>query len=372
MGSKRALLLNGLGAVLTEEAQRSSRFLDLFSGTARVSWHVAEATSVPVVAGDLQTFSSVLASAVVERTRPVDLQAIDAAWLTPARRALAHDSSYRYAITVEGERVTAALVKDARRLCAEADGGPIWGAYGGHYYSPTQAATLDVLLATLPTNPTLRRVSHAALIFAASRCAAAPGHTAQPFQPTSTAAPYIEAAWAKRPIDICAAFSQSLAPRHARTKGRATTGDANVLARKARKGDLVFLDPPYSAVQYSRFYHVLETIARGGCGQVEGVGRYPPASERPTSDYSIKTRALARMTELLLTLHNRECRVIITFPQGRASNGIEGEELIELVRPMFAVDARVLASHFSTLGGNNGHRAARRRSTELIIRLSPR
>ncbi len=139
-----------------------------------------------------------------------------------------------------------------------------------------------------------------------------------------------------------------------------------------RPSDLVFIDPPYSAVHYSRFYHVLETVARGACGPVEGVGRYPPTPERPHSDYSVKTLAPARMSGLLTTLRERECRIIITFPQGRASNGIDGEELIESARQSFEVEARVLASHFSTLGGNNGNRSARRRSTELIIRLNPR
>ena len=37
--------------------------------------------------------------------------------------------------------------------------------------------------------------------------------------------------------------------------------DANELARRI-SGDIVYLDPPYTATQYTNMYHVLETIAR--------------------------------------------------------------------------------------------------------------
>lgn len=372
MGSKRALLLNGLGDVLRTEAQRSKRFVDLFAGTGRVSWHVAESTSVRVLANDLQAFSSVLAGAVIERTRPVNLDLIDRLWLQPTRHLLARDPLYRQASAQRSIEIDAPGVAAARRLCSGTSGGPIWSAYGGHYFSPVQAATFDCLLAQLPEERTLARICRAGLILAVSRCAAAPGHTAQPFQPTDSSLPYIAASWRKDPVRICAEAAGALATRHARRRGRTTIADANTLAKSTRREDLVFIDPPYSAVHYSRFYHVLETVARGYCGPVDGVGRYPPPHERPQSDYSVKTKALGRMMDLLAQLHDRGCRIIITFPQGRASNGIDGEELIELARATFEVEARVLATHFSTLGGNNGNRSARRRSTELIIGLNPR
>ena len=84
--------------------------------------------------------------------------------------------------------------------------------------------------------------------------------------------------------------------------GNAALGDANIVASEVRTSDLVFVDPPYSGVQYSRFYHVLETIARGSCEKVEGEGRYPPYSERPNSTYSRKSSALESIINLLQSL----------------------------------------------------------------------
>ena len=37
--------------------------------------------------------------------------------------------------------------------------------------------------------------------------------------------------------------------------------DANKLARRVR-ADVAFVDPPYNSCQYSRFYHVMETITK--------------------------------------------------------------------------------------------------------------
>jgi adenine-specific DNA-methyltransferase len=66
-----------------------------------------------------------------------------------------------------------------------------------------------------------------------------------------------------------------LASQFAQRPGTVKVADANQAARGLQESDLVFIDPPYSGVQYSRFYHVLETIADGGRGPVTEVGRYP-------------------------------------------------------------------------------------------------
>lgn len=48
--------------------------------------------------------------------------------------------------------------------------------------------------------------------------------------------------------------------------------NASELAEEAQDGGLVFLDP-LSGVHYGRFYHVLESVARGGVSDVTGAGR---------------------------------------------------------------------------------------------------
>lgn len=52
--------------------------------------------------------------------------------------------------------------------------------------------------------------------------------------------------------------------------------DANSLASEI-KADIVYIDPPYSSRQYSRFYHVLENITKWEKPQLYGTALKPPA-----------------------------------------------------------------------------------------------
>ena len=51
--------------------------------------------------------------------------------------------------------------------------------------------------------------------------------------------------------------------------------DSNLLARKIN-ADVVYIDPPYSSRQYSRFYHVLENITKWEKPQLSGTALKPP------------------------------------------------------------------------------------------------
>ena len=58
--------------------------------------------------------------------------------------------------------------------------------------------------------------------------------------------------------------------------------DSNTLASKV-KTDIAFIDPPYNSRQYSRFYHVLETITKWDKPELVGTAMKPP--EENMSDY---------------------------------------------------------------------------------------
>lgn len=372
MGSKLSLLDNGLDEVLLREVKAADRFVDLFCGTGRVSWFVAETAAVSVLATDLQCYAAVLARAIVGRTSPISMERIVDAWLRPARDSLAGVEAYEPAVACSAN-VDASAIDAARQLCTTMPGGPIWRSYGGHYFSPLQALTFDHLIEHIPPDGgCLSNLCRASLVLAASKCVAAPGHTAQPFQPSSRALPYIRLSWCRDTISLTQAVLEQIAPRHARVLGESSIGNANDVAKSLGNGDVVFVDPPYSNVQYSRFYHVLETIARGSCSPVSGVGRYPPQSERPRSEYSLRSGARKATADLLRDLGQRGCRVLLTFPHGDASNGLNGEQLIETASDWFVVDVRVVYSRFSTLGGNGYNRRARHSTEELLLTMRPR
>jgi len=372
MGSKRAMLQNGLGELLDYEVKSASRFVDLFTGSGAVAIHVAQRFPIPVIAVDLQKYSAILASAVVGRQRHIGWEVIWDKW-----EALAADTCAAYG-PPNYETLNHDLVLEHRSWCVQQDDLPVTKAYGGHYFSPYQAVWIDALRFHMPKKRNLRTVAHAALIQAASQCVAAPGHTAQPFQPTSSALPYLCEAWNR---DVVVRTKQSfseLADTCAKQRGAGEVHDANSYAKRLRKSDLVFIDPPYSGVHYSRFYHVLETIAQGECGVVSGVGRYPDPTLRPRSRYSLKTESANAINELLQTISSRGAKAILTFPDHECSNGLSGDDVRKIAKQHFSINEQIVSSKFSTLGGNNGNgekspaRAARHHAKELIMVLQPR
>ena len=371
MGSKRAMLLNGLGTVLENEMPKATRFVDLFSGSASVAWFAATKFDIEVHAFDLQHYSAVLASAVIKRTKAVKADLVWDEWEKKARILV---SQIRLPAL---QPLTQPRIAEWREWCARRPADwVVTRAYGGHYFSPWQSVWIDALRRTTPGSGAIKQLALAALIDAASKCAAAPGHTAQPFQPTRTAKKFLQEAWDRdfRVRTKSALFG--ISSLCARQKGAATVRDANIAAKSLREGDLVFVDPPYSGVHYSRFYHVLETIARGECGEVSGVGRYPSPKERPKSDYSIGTKSVDALNALLKTLAAQGTKVIFTFPDHVCSNGLSGDLVSDIASKHFKVARKTVKSRFSTLGGNGTGkpnaegRAARQNAKELILVLS--
>jgi adenine-specific DNA methylase len=375
MGSKRAMLQTGLGEIIAARVCDGDRFVDLFTGSGAVAAFVAESFPIPVLASDLQSFATILAGAIVERSEPLKTEAIWLAWETRARSLLDSAPLYAACCAFEEESWARArsLTMNIARLIGESDRDwPFVAAYAGHYYSPKQAYEIESLRRTLPANDDETTGALAALVTAASECAAAPGHTAQPFSSSVSGHRFLFEAWKRDVFARVKNSLTSLGARFANFRGETRIGDARSIAMGLGPGDIVFVDPPYSSVQYSRFYHVLETLSRGTCGSVTGVGRYPPASERPKSAFSTKSKSRQEVRLLLETLGERGTTVIFTFPRDDASNGLSGEVIQELASEHFQVTRTEVNGRFSTLGGGPSCRGARVPAYEVILTLLPK
>lgn len=374
MGSKRAMLQNGLGELLAREvkANGENRFIDLFAGSGAVAIHIAQKVPIHVLAFDLQEYSAVVAGAIIEREKNFAWEVVWADWEKRASR------SFTKVRLPKDKTLTQAVVADYREWSGEQSKLRITKAYGGYYYSPKQAVLIDAFLATMPESGPAKKIALAALIKAASRCAAAPGHTAQPFQPTRGGKPFLKDAWDRDVMQITKAAFTSLAGQCALQRGKAKVLDANLAAEQLREGDIAFIDPPYSGVHYSRFYHVLETIARFESVEVSGAGRYPAPELRPRSKYSVTSEAPNALSDLFSTISVRGAKAIITFPHDKCSNGLSGYKVRSLAEKYFHVVRESVSSRLSTLGGRGDDkkgeagRAARRHTRELMLVLKPK
>lgn len=366
------MLGNGLGEALARELPQARRVLDLFAGSGSVAWHVSENYCLEVLASDLQHYSRVLSAAVIERTDRIDKQDWLERWFCRAEAQLGqlHNISDLRSIQNSLAREPICEVAQKARDIAQETDYSICAAYGGYYYSPLQAVWISSLRLSLPRRRPYRDLALASLIQAASRCSASPGHTAQPLKPNETAGKFVAAAWRRDLLPVVRSCANDISRRHATVQGKAYCASAEALAKRAEPGDLAFVDPPYSGVQYSRFYHVLETIARGTIDEVFGSGRYPPPDERPASDFSKVTTSRKALGRLLEILSNNGASAIVTFPAGTASNGLSGDMVKEVASNYFRIKEEKVTSRFSTLGGSSKNRSARKDTEELILTLS--
>lgn len=364
------MLQNGLGELLSASAQDAKRFVDLFAGSGAVAVHVARNFSLPVLAIDLQRYSAVLTGAIIQRDATLNYQEV---WTNWYARAIGVFHRYK---PPQNSKLTRGIVLEFRDWCERRTTLPITRGYGGHYFSPSQAVWFDALRSCIPPIEPERTVALATLLHVASRCAASPGHTAQPLQPTRTAKPFILDAWNKNVVELTKFFFADLSQLFALTKGSVQTLDANDAANEVREGDLVFIDPPYSGVHYSRFYHVFESIVIGGPSRVSGIGRYPDLTLRPRSRYSLKTESRSALSELFEKIAVKKAKAIVTFPEGQCSNGLSGGIVRTVAREYFRIREKAVESKFSTLGGtadsSGKGRAARQQTRELIFLLTPK
>lgn len=368
MGGKTSFLSGALGQTIKRQLVGRERFVDLFSGSAAVSHYVAERFALPVLACDLQEYGRVLSASLIERTEPVSLEWLREHWIRPAEAQLRRDGRYR-AWKRFDDATSAPLVHEARAVCeTECDGGELLlRAYGGHYFSPRQALVLQVLRDGLPESR--REVALASLIRSASRCAASPGHTAQPFQPTEALLPHIGLAWRRDVLVEVERPTILMGERHALVRGEAIVEDASQLAGALRDSDLVFLDPPYSDVHYSRFYHVLEAVAIGGYSDVYGAGRAPKAELRARSRFSLKSQAQAALVELIEKIVASDSCVILTVPDHDTTNGLSAATIISEFEGRTRVEYVMCPHRHSTLGGSSGGRTGRRSVNEAVVTI---
>lgn len=80
-------------------------------------------------------------------------------------------------------------------------------------------------------------------------------------------------------------------------KGKVYNEDANSLIRKI-SGDVLYIDPPYNTIQYSRIYHLLETIAKYDNPRLIGDNRVRDYFHQKSSYSSPKT-AISSLEDLI-------------------------------------------------------------------------
>lgn len=101
-------------------------------------------------------------------------------------------------------------------------------------------------------------------------------------------------------------------------------------SKEFEKVKMVYIDPPYTGEQYSRFYHILETVCKYDNPALEFKGLY--RTDRYTSSFSLRKKAFDEFEKLLKLLSNKKKKIIISY----STKGlIKDYELEYLIRKYF-------------------------------------
>lgn len=372
LGSKLRAL-PALEAAMDSVSPPGSPVCDLFAGSGTVSAWLAR--SRPVTAVDIQEYSRVLTHALLRPTR-IDVAAVIGDISSALQRASVNGVLFAASPMIdEEERALAAAEKGNREPLAQLleagslAAGPSLGnaglvraaaechsrldalqgsriesmvlrQFGGVYFSYRQAAELDVILgfAHSMSHP-LKATLIAAVLSAASELVNTVGkHFAQPLRPRHkdgsvkrTLHGQVSRDRSKSTLDVFGvqlSRFQDIEPTP--FEHRAIRSDyADHLHSERFSGELVYADPPYTRDHYSRFYHVLETLALRDDPEIStntAHGRTVPSRggyrrDRHQSPFCVRSEAPGAFDVLFRGVAARGSQLVMSYSPYSAENG---------------------------------------------------
>jgi adenine-specific DNA-methyltransferase len=135
------------------------------------------------------------------------------------------------------------------------------------------------------------------------------------------------------------------------------------LATAKHRPAVIYADPPYTDDQYSRFYHIFETLVLYDYPAVSGAGRY--RSHRHQTSFSQKAQAVRAFEGLAQSAANTGADLVLSYPSNGLIHQVGGDPK-DILREYFrTVECchSIQCSH-STFGASKG--PAQSNVTELI------
>lgn len=233
--------------------------------------------------------------------------------------------------------------------------------FSAGYVSTKQAIQLDALRCAIDRQLTCDQMKDqglAALTVTLDRVLNSPGHSAQYLRPnTVTAYRRIYARWNK---DIWPTFVTALSDLiphgdpHWRIRNAHHKADALDLLAEESIGNIraIYADPPYTKDQYSRYYHVHETLHHYDFPESTGRGRY--RDNRFSSAFSASSRVVPSFRRLFEETANKNIPLVLSYP----ADGLlaqQGVDTVGLAKMYFSdISTSQHETTHSTLGASSG------------------
>ncbi len=125
------------------------------------------------------------------------------------------------------------------------------------------------------------------------------------------------------------------------------------LNRRNSLPSVIYADPPYTADQYSRYYHLYETLLQYDYPASSGIGRYRP--DRFTSRFSLKTTVASAFENLISNAARLGCELIISYPENGLFENTKENILTQLSKYFSRCEiAHEIQHKHSTMGNSKG------------------
>ena len=373
MGSKRELLDFIISSINDLDIE-SNWFCDLFSGTSVVGCSLKDEYNVQI--NDIQIYTSIFANTYLPNINKL----INSTELEKIKdRVLFYvDEFYRkypdlifdYNSIDNYEKLTKLEIQQQNLIYSNFEIGfhLFVKYYSGTYWSYTQCVWIDSIRAVAEEykGKSDYYIILSSLIYAMSYTSQSTGHFAQFRDVTES---NMHDIMLYRIRDIWTYFEKkfleilNMVDVEATNRYTITTLDYLDCLRLIERNTIVYADPPYSSVHYSRFYHAIETLIRYDYPNVKYKGRY--REDRHQSPFGKKTEVKNAFGKLFKGVKNKNSHLILSY----SDNGmITQDEIMEIGNSImgnqYKVDIQVKEYIHSKMGRSDIHSMG---VNELII-----
>lgn len=356
--------------------------VDLFAGMGTVAASLSDHS--PIVANDALGFVACLSRSrflgATRSTTPADATARirdvfdrHSRWLGQAgvERLLAEQVAFSSTDSVLAEYMhraahvaSSSAARREARIARTASGNNFYQLtslyFSAGYFTYQQANALDALRAAIDSDTVVaeRDWLLSAWLGTASAVMNSPGHTAQFLFPRSHAGAERVRRAAK--LDVWDTFAKALVDSGQvgssiwRGSNRVTNSDALTLltSNDLAGTSVLYADPPYTRDQYSRYYHVYETLYRYDFPEARGQGRNRP--DGFITNFSQKSGVESAFRALFRGARRLDLPLVVSYPE----NGLlstTGSNLADVAQEYFStIDVQKVAASHSTLGASKG------------------
>ncbi|WP_312184129.1 DNA adenine methylase [Massilia timonae] len=354
MGSK-AGILDFLSKGLAEVHAEDRPLVDLFAGACAISGGFGHATQI--ISNDIQGYSAVIASTYLRRAELIgnfDIIALAQPIVDCVLASLPENLAYpKEAVNLNAFNIIERRNRKMIRKEFDSSHHLFTKIYSGTWWSTEQCVWIDAIREVLDTLKNRGSIEQADFDFGLTCLLSAMAYTSQG---TGHYAQYRDANTSEGMLDILKYRRASVPALFNRRFGallewhleNVVDRGSSLLSLDYReclagvKNAVVYADPPYAFVHYSRFYHAMETLVRYDYPQIQHIGgkivkgRY--RLERHQSPFCIKTKVRGAFSEMFEGVKASKSDMLLSYSN---TGMIDIQVLIDLARSHFGDEYKV-------------------------------